>query len=40
MNEVTKNAPQQAIKNLGRAYANFFEDLVWTNVCLHAMFKW
>ena len=27
MREVTKNAPQQAIKNLGRAYANFFEDL-------------
>ncbi|HET6275608.1 MAG TPA: RNA-guided endonuclease TnpB family protein [Candidatus Cybelea sp.] len=24
MREVTKNAPQQAIKNLGRAYANFF----------------
>ena len=27
MREVTKNAPQQAIKNLGRAYANFFEDV-------------
>jgi len=27
MREVTKNAPQQAVKNLGRAYANFFEDL-------------
>lgn len=27
MAEVTKNAPQQAIKNLGRAYANLFEDL-------------
>jgi putative transposase len=27
MGEVTKNAPQQAIKNLGRSYANFFEDL-------------
>ncbi len=27
MREVTKNAPQQGIKNLGRAYANFFEDL-------------
>jgi len=27
MLEVTKNAPQQAIKNLGRAYANFFDDL-------------
>lgn len=27
MHEVTKNAPQQAIKNLGRAYANFFDDL-------------
>ncbi len=27
MGEVTKNAPQQAIKSLGRAYANFFEDL-------------
>jgi len=27
MAEVTKNAPQQAIKNLGRAYTNFFEDL-------------
>ncbi len=27
MREVTKNAPQQAIKNLGRAYANFFHDL-------------
>jgi len=27
MLEVTKNAPQQAVKNLGRAYANFFEDL-------------
>ena len=27
MCEVTKNAPQQAIKNLGRAYANFFDDL-------------
>jgi putative transposase len=26
MCEVTKNAPQQAIKNLGRAYANFFDD--------------
>jgi putative transposase len=27
LTEVTKNAPQQAIKNLGRAYINFFEDL-------------
>ena len=27
MREVTKNAPQQAIKQLGRAYANFFDDL-------------
>jgi putative transposase len=27
MREVTKNAPQQGIKNLGRAYASFFEDL-------------
>ncbi len=27
MLEVTKNAPQQALKNLGRAYANFFDDL-------------
>ena len=27
MREVTKNAPQQAIKNLGRAYSNFFDDL-------------
>ena len=27
MAEVTKNAPQQAIKNLGKAYANFFDDL-------------
>jgi putative transposase len=27
MSEVTKNAPQQAIKNLGRAYTNFFADL-------------
>ena len=27
MQEVTKNAPQQAVKNLGRAYANFFDDL-------------
>jgi putative transposase len=27
MVEVTKNAPQQAIKNLGKAYANFFADL-------------
>ncbi len=27
MREVTKNAAQQAIKNLGRAYANFFDDL-------------
>jgi putative transposase len=27
MREVTKNAPQQAIKNLGKSYANFFEDL-------------
>ncbi len=27
MTEVTKNAPQQAIKNLGKAYANFFADL-------------
>lgn len=27
MREVTKNAPQQAIKNLGRAYANFLDDL-------------
>jgi putative transposase len=28
MRGVTKNAPQQAIKNLGRAYTNFFEDLM------------
>ena len=27
MAAVTKNAPQQAIKNLGKAYANFFIDL-------------
>jgi putative transposase len=27
MRAVTKNAPQQGVKNLGRAYANFFEDL-------------
>ena len=27
MREVTKSAPQQAIKNLGRAYDNFFDDL-------------
>jgi len=27
MRDVTKNAPQQAVKNLGRAYANFFDDL-------------
>jgi len=27
MRSVTKNAPQQAIKNLGRAQANFFNDL-------------
>lgn len=27
MGEVTKNAPQQAIKNLGRAYSHFFADL-------------
>lgn len=27
MREVTKNAPQQAIKNLGNAFANFFDDL-------------
>jgi putative transposase len=27
MAEVTKNAPQQAIRNLGKAYANFFNDL-------------
>ncbi len=27
MREATKNAPQQAIKNLGRAYAGFFEDV-------------
>jgi len=27
MAEVTKNAPQQGIKNLGRAYTNFFADL-------------
>ena len=27
MREVTKTAPQQAIKNLGRAYSNFFGDL-------------
>ena len=27
MRQVTKNAPQQAIKNLGRAHVNFFEDL-------------
>jgi putative transposase len=27
MRETTKNAPQQAIKNLGKAYTNFFEDL-------------
>jgi putative transposase len=28
MREVTKNAPQQAIKNLGKAFSNFFDDLV------------
>lgn len=27
MREVTKNSPQQGIKNLGRAYVNFFDDL-------------
>jgi putative transposase len=27
MTEVTKNAPQQAIKNLGRAYKQYFENL-------------
>ncbi len=27
MADVSKCAPQQAIKNLGRAYANFFDDL-------------
>jgi putative transposase len=27
MAEVTKNAPQQAVKNLGKAFANFFDDL-------------
>jgi putative transposase len=27
MRRVSKNAPQQSIKNLGRAYNNFFEDL-------------
>ncbi len=27
MREVTKNAPQQAIKNLGRAYSNYFADI-------------
>src|ERR1700751_4529698 len=27
MREVTKNAPQQAIKNLGAAFKNFFVDL-------------
>jgi putative transposase len=27
MRQATKNAPQQAINNLGRAYGNFFEDL-------------
>src|SRR5580704_14633589 len=27
MRDVTKNAPQQAIKNLGRAYRSFFGDL-------------
>jgi putative transposase len=27
MREVSKNVPQQAIKNLGRAYTNFFGDL-------------
>ena len=27
MREITKNAPQQAIKQLGRAYSNFFDDL-------------
>ena len=27
MADVTKNAPQQGIKNLGRAYTNFFSDL-------------
>jgi transposase len=25
MRDVTKNAPQQAIKNLGKSYTNFFE---------------
>jgi putative transposase len=27
MADVTKNAPQQAVKNLGKAFANFFDDL-------------
>lgn len=27
MRDVTKNAPQQAIKNLGRAFANYYDDL-------------
>lgn len=27
MSEVTKNAPQQAVKNVGKAFANFFSDL-------------
>ena len=27
MSEVTKNAPQQAIKNLGTAYKNYFNDI-------------
>jgi putative transposase len=27
MREVTKNAPQQALKNVGRAYTNFFHDV-------------
>ena len=27
MREVTKNAPQQAIKNLGTAFKNYFADL-------------
>lgn len=27
MYDVTKNVPQQAIKNLGRAFSNFFDDL-------------
>jgi putative transposase len=31
MRDVTKNAPQQAIKNLGRAFKNFFDDLAACN---------